>query len=75
MSKDVLSGFGGKGFRGGSLLALAILISAYYLLYHFFSSRRSFSKVFLHYLAVVVLFGFGLALYQRQQVQQVAQRS
>lgn len=58
MSKDVLSGFGGKGFRGGSLLALAILISAYYLLYHFFSSRRSFSKVFLHYLAVVFLFGF-----------------
>ncbi|MBS0709544.1 hypothetical protein KFO65_00010 [Enterococcus faecalis] len=58
MSKDVLSGFGGKGFSGGSLLALAILISAYYLLYHFFSSRRSFSKVFLHYLAVVVLFGF-----------------
>ncbi|EGO6635134.1 hypothetical protein GWH01_002405 [Enterococcus faecalis] len=58
MSKDVLSGFGGKGFRGGSLLALAILISAYYLLYHFFTSRRSFSKVFLHYLAVVVLFGF-----------------
>ncbi|EGO8404947.1 hypothetical protein EWX79_10305 [Enterococcus faecalis] len=58
MSKDVLSGFGGKGFRGGSLLALAILISAYYLLYHFFSSRRSFSKVFLHYLAVVVLFVF-----------------
>lgn len=58
MSKDVLSGFGGKGIRSGSLLALAILISAYYLLYHFFSSRRSFSKVFLHYLAVVVLFGF-----------------
>ncbi|MEN2291617.1 hypothetical protein [Enterococcus faecalis] len=58
MSKDVLNGFGGKGFRGGSLLALAILISAYYLLYHFFSSRRSFSKVFLHYLAVVVLFVF-----------------
>lgn len=58
MSKDVLNGFGGKGFRGGSLLALAILISAYYLLYHFFSSRRNFSKVFLHYLAVVVLFVF-----------------
>ncbi|EOV2449798.1 hypothetical protein ACOMOD_002657 [Enterococcus faecalis] len=58
MSKNVLSGIGGKGFRDGSLLALAILISAYYLLYHFFSSRRSFSKVFLHYLAVVVLFGF-----------------
>ncbi|MDN3137935.1 hypothetical protein P0E58_05485 [Enterococcus faecalis] len=58
MSKNVLSGIGGKGFRGGSLLALAILISAYYLLYNFFSSRRSFSKVFLHYLAVVVLFGF-----------------
>lgn len=58
MSKNVLSSIGGKGFRGGSLLALAILISAYYLLYHFFSSRRSFSKVFLHYLAVVVLFGF-----------------
>ena len=58
MSKNVLSGIGGKGFRGGSLLALAILISAYYLLYHFFSSRRSFSKVFLHYLAVVVLFVF-----------------
>ncbi|MFC0756874.1 hypothetical protein ACE4Z3_007385 [Enterococcus faecalis] len=58
MSKNVLSGIGGKGFRGGSLLALAILISAYYLLYHFFSSRRSFSKVFLHYLAVVILFGF-----------------
>ncbi|WP_095725224.1 hypothetical protein [Enterococcus faecalis] len=58
MSKDVLNGFGGKGFRGRSLFALAILVSAYYLLYHFFSSRRSFSKVFLHYLAVVVLFGF-----------------
>lgn len=58
MSKNVLSGIGGKGFRGGSLLALAILISAYYLLYHFFSSRRSFSKVFLHYLAIVILFGF-----------------
>ncbi|EPI2195185.1 hypothetical protein ACS4H2_001568 [Enterococcus faecalis] len=58
MSKDVLNGFGGKGFRGSSLFALAILVSAYYLLYHFFSSRRSFSKVFLHYLAVVVLFGF-----------------
>ena len=58
MSKDVLSGFGGKGFRGSSLFALAILVSAYYLLYHFFSSRRSFSKVFLHYLAVVVLFVF-----------------
>ena len=58
MSKNVLSGIGGKGFRDGSLLALAILISAYYLLYHFFSSRRSFSKVFLHYLAVVVLFVF-----------------
>ncbi|HHX1811845.1 TPA: hypothetical protein ACU6UG_002530 [Enterococcus faecalis] len=58
MSKDVLNGFGGKVFRGSSLFALAILVSAYYLLYHFFSSRRSFSKVFLHYLAVVVLFGF-----------------
>ena len=58
MSKDVLNDFGGKGFRGSSLFALAILVSAYYLLYHFFSSRRSFSKVFLHYLAVVVLFGF-----------------
>ncbi|KAJ72890.1 hypothetical protein M222_2090 [Enterococcus faecalis AZ19] len=58
MSKDVLTGFGGKGFADGSLLALAILVSAYYLLYHFFSSRRSFSKVFLHYLAVVALFGF-----------------
>ncbi|WP_142955421.1 hypothetical protein [Enterococcus faecalis] len=58
MSKDVLSGFGGKGFRGGSLLALAILISAYYLLYHFFSSRRNFSKVFLHYIGVVALFLF-----------------
>lgn len=58
MSKDVLNDFGGKGFRGSSLFALAILVSAYYLLYHFFSSRRSFSKVFLHYLAVVVLFVF-----------------
>ena len=58
MSKDVLSGFGGKGFRGGSLFALAILISAYYLLYHFFSSRRNFSKVFLHYIGVVALFLF-----------------
>ena len=58
MSKDVLNDFGGKGFRGSSLFALAILVSAYYLLYHFFSSRRNFSKVFLHYLAVVVLFGF-----------------
>ncbi|MEN2262595.1 hypothetical protein AAH971_14405, partial [Enterococcus faecalis] len=50
-----------KGFRGRSLLSLAILISAYYLLYHFFSSRRRFAKVFLHYVAVVVLSGVWCA--------------
>ena len=36
MSKNVLSGIGDKGYRGGSLLEIAIHISAYYLLYHFF---------------------------------------
>ncbi|EJG4482796.1 hypothetical protein PSN82_002508 [Enterococcus faecalis] len=57
MSKNILNGFGGSNVKSGSLLALAITVSAFYLMYYFFFSRRSFLKVFLHYLAVIALFG------------------
>lgn len=57
MSKRILDGFGGLGVRSGSLIALAIGVSAFYLLYQFFFSQRSFMKVFFHYLAVIALFG------------------
>lgn len=57
MSKNILNGFGGSNVKSGSLLALAITVSAFYLMYYFFFSRRSFFKVFLHYLAVIALFG------------------
>ncbi|EHQ8834037.1 hypothetical protein KI096_002275 [Enterococcus faecalis] len=57
MSKNILNGFGGSHVKSGSLLALAITLSAFYLMYYFFFSRRSFLKVFLHYLAVIALFG------------------
>lgn len=57
MSKNILDGFGGSNVKSGSLLALAITVSAFYLMYYFFFSRRSFLKVFLHYLAVIALFG------------------
>ena len=35
-SLDILKGFGGTGIVKGSLLGLAIILSAYYLLYSFF---------------------------------------
>lgn len=57
MSKNILNGFGGSNVKSGSLLALAITVSAFYLIYHFFFSQRSFLKVFLHYLVVIALFG------------------
>ncbi|WP_206911594.1 hypothetical protein IGL98_000964 [Enterococcus sp. DIV0840] len=58
LSVEILKNFGGKEITKGSILALLILLSAYYLLYNFFVSKKSFSKVLLHYLAVFVLFVF-----------------
>ncbi|MTD40079.1 hypothetical protein GIX45_15970 [Erwinia sp. CPCC 100877] len=58
LSMDILEKFGGKQIARGSLIALLLLLSAYYLLYHFFVSKKSFSKVLLHYLAVFMLFVF-----------------
>lgn len=58
LSLEILNNFGGKEIAQGSIIALLILLSAYYLLYNFFVSKRSFSKVILHYLAVFVLFVF-----------------
>ncbi|EMW5375399.1 hypothetical protein AAFA98_002780 [Enterococcus faecalis] len=55
-SLDILKGFGGTGIVKGSLLGLAIILSAYYLLYSFFSNRRNFMKSLLHYFAVFALF-------------------
>ncbi|EGO6010525.1 hypothetical protein ACX35A_001791 [Enterococcus faecalis] len=55
-SLDILKGFGGIGIVKGSLLGLAIILSAYYLLYSFFSNRRNFMKSLLHYFAVFALF-------------------
>ena len=54
-SLDILKGFGGTGIVKGSLLGLAIILSAYYLLYSF-SNRRNFMKSLLHYFAVFALF-------------------
>lgn len=55
-SLDILKGFGGTGIVKGSLLGLAIILSAYYLMYSFFSNRRNFMKSLLHYFAVFALF-------------------
>ncbi|MFG5565793.1 hypothetical protein ACFJYA_16350 [Enterococcus faecalis] len=55
-SLDILKGFGGTGIVKGSLLGLAIILSAYYLLYSFFFNRRNFMKSLLHYFAVFALF-------------------
>lgn len=64
MSKNILDGFGGLNqdashvrIQSSTLFALAITVSAFYLMYHFFFSQRSFLKVFLHYLVVIALFG------------------
>lgn len=54
----ILNNFGGTQFGTRTLMGLAIMFSAYYLLVSFFSSRRNFSKVLLHYAAVFLLF-FG----------------
>ena len=58
-SLDILKGFGGTGIVKGSLLGLAIILSAYYLLYSFFSNRRNFMKSLLHYFAVFAFFIYG----------------
>lgn len=55
-SLNILNGFGGTGILKGSLLALGILLSAYYLLYSFFSNKHNFMKRLLHYFAVFALF-------------------
>ncbi|MGX7296537.1 hypothetical protein [Enterococcus faecalis] len=55
-SLDILKGFGGTGIVKGSLLGLAIILSAYYLLYSFFFNRRNFMKSLLHYFVVFALF-------------------
>ncbi|MGC6769511.1 hypothetical protein [Enterococcus sp. LJL51] len=57
-SVNILRGLGGTSIAKGSLLALVVLISAYYLLFNFFANQRRFSKVLLHYLAVMSLFVF-----------------
>ncbi|MDB7086340.1 hypothetical protein PM729_01380 [Enterococcus mundtii] len=58
MSVRILNNFGGTGFGAGSLMGLAVIFSAYYLLANFFSNRRNFMKVLLHYLFVAFIF-FG----------------
>lgn len=58
MSVQILRNFGGTGFGRGTLMGLAIMLSAYYLLYQFFSSRHNFSKALLHYVLVIAMF-FG----------------
>ena len=55
-SLEILKGFGGVGVAKGSLIALGILLSAYYLLYSFFSNKHNFMKRLLHYFAVFALF-------------------
>ena len=52
VEKQVLSG----NIVKGSLLSIAIVLSAYYLLYSFFSNRRNFMKSLLHYFVVFALF-------------------
>ncbi|WP_348922170.1 hypothetical protein [Enterococcus rotai] len=58
LSMEILKNFGGKEIAKGSIIALLILLSAYYLLYNFFVSKKNFSKVLIHYLAVFMLFVF-----------------
>lgn len=58
MSVEILNNFGGTRFGAGTLMGLAIMFSAYYLLANFFSGKRNFSKALLHYVIVVLLF-FG----------------
>ncbi|MBS7576971.1 MULTISPECIES: hypothetical protein [unclassified Enterococcus] len=58
ISVKLLNQLGGTAIAKGSLLALVFLISAYYLLFQFFSARRNFSKVVLQYLAVFLVFVF-----------------
>ncbi|MGL9771498.1 hypothetical protein [Enterococcus sp. DIV0996a] len=58
MSVKILNNFGGTRFGSGTLMGLAIMFSAYYLLVNFFSNRHNFTKVLLHYAAVFLLF-FG----------------
>lgn len=58
LSLTVLNNLGGKQIAKGSILALLILLSAYYLLYNFFVSKKNFSKVLIHYLVVFGLFIF-----------------
>lgn len=52
VEKQVLSG----NIVKGSLLSIAIVLSAYYLVYSFFSNRRNFMKSLLHYFVVFALF-------------------
>lgn len=58
ISLTVLNNMGGKSIARGSLLAVLLIVSAYYLLYKFFVSRKNFSKVILHYVAIFMLFVF-----------------
>ncbi|MGM0324099.1 hypothetical protein IGJ18_001606 [Enterococcus sp. AZ078] len=58
MSVEILKNFGGTRFGSGTLMGLAMIVSAYYLLVNFFSNRHNFSKALLHYLVVFLLF-FG----------------
>lgn len=58
MSVEILNNFSGTRFGAGTLMGLAIMFSAYYLLANFFSGKRNFSKALLHYVIVVLLF-FG----------------
>lgn len=58
MSVEILKNFGGTRFGSGTLLGLAMMFSAYYLLVNFFSNKVNFSKALLHYIVVFLLF-FG----------------
>lgn len=58
LSMTILKNFGGTEIARGSIIALLLMISAYYLLYSFFVSKKNFSKVIIHYLAVFCLFIF-----------------
>ncbi|MBP2099996.1 hypothetical protein [Enterococcus rivorum] len=57
-SVEILNNFGGRSISKGSLFALLFLISAFYLLYRFFVSRKNFSKILLYYVGVIVVFIF-----------------
>lgn len=56
-SVKIINGFGGKGVVAGSLIGLGITLSAFYLLYCYFSKTKNFSKSLLHYIGVIALFG------------------